>query len=177
MNLLKKSLIALSLLLVVLFVVGFALPSEFKVERSISIKGDAKQIYSYVADLRQWKKWGLWFQLDPDMTVVYSGPEREVGMRSVWDSETQGRGEMELIALDPERRIIYTLYFPEFNMKSTGELIITEQQEQTQVRWMNYGDIEGGPLNNYFALLMDSMIGPDFEAGLNNLKQLVEQQE
>lgn len=177
MNLLKKSLIALSLLLVVLFVVGFALPSEFKVERSISIKGDAKQIYSYVADLRQWKKWGLWFQLDPHMTVVYSGPEREVGMRSVWDSETQGRGEMELIALDPERRIIYTLYFPEFNMKSTGELIITEQQEQTQVRWMNYGDIEGGPLNNYFALLMDSMIGPDFEAGLNNLKQLVEQQE
>lgn len=177
MNLLKKSLIAFSLLLVVVFVIGFALPSEFKVERSISIKADANQVYPYLADLRQWKAWGLWFQLDPNMNVVYSGPEQDVGMRSVWESESQGSGEMELIALDPDRRIIYTLYFPEFDMKSTGELIITQEQGQTLVRWMNYGDIEGGPLNNYFALVMDSMIGPDFEAGLTNLKQLVEHQE
>lgn len=177
MNLLKKTLIAFSLLLIVLFVVGFALPSEFKVERSISINADANQVYPYLADLREWKKWGLWFQLDPDMSVVYSGPERDVGMRSAWQSDSQGSGEMEMIALDPGRRVIYTLYFPEFDMKSTGELIITEKQGQTQVRWMNYGDIEGGPLNNYFALVMDSMIGPDFEAGLTNLKQLVEQQE
>jgi uncharacterized protein YndB with AHSA1/START domain len=177
MNLLKKSLIAFSLLFAVVFVVGFALPSEFKVERSISINGDAKQVYRYLADLREWRKWGLWFQLDPDMRVVYSGPEQAVGMRSAWESESQGSGEMELIALDPNRRIIYTLYFPEFDMKSTGELIITQQRDQIQLRWMNYGNIQGGPLNNYFALVMDSMIGPDFEAGLSNLKQLVEDQE
>jgi len=32
----------------------------------------------------------------------------------------------------------------------------------------------GSPVNRYFGLLMDRMVGPDFEGGLTNLKALAE---
>jgi hypothetical protein len=39
---------------------------------------------------------------------------------------------------------------------------------------MDYGDVGSNPVNRYFALFMDNMIGSDFEIGLENLKLLSE---
>ena len=44
----------------------------------------------------------------------------------------------------------------------------------TRVTWTNEGDMGANPVNRYFGLMMDSMVGPDFEAGLKNLKALAE---
>lgn len=68
----------------------------------------------------------------------------------------------------------YSLYFPDFDMSSTGELTLVETDNGTQVTWRDYGDVGFNPVNRYFAVMMDSMIGPDFEAGLANLKNVVE---
>jgi hypothetical protein len=32
----------------------------------------------------------------------------------------------------------------------------------------------GNPVNRYFGVMMDRLVGPDFEAGLANLKALAE---
>jgi len=34
--------------------------------------------------------------------------------------------------------------------------------------------VGGNPLKHYLAMMMDRMVGPDFEAGLANLKALAE---
>ena len=36
------------------------------------------------------------------------------------------------------------------------------------------GDLGSNPINRYFGLIMDRMMGPDFEEGLNTLKGKVE---
>jgi len=36
------------------------------------------------------------------------------------------------------------------------------------------GDLGRSPLNRWFGLFMDKLVGPDFEAGLANLKRLSE---
>lgn len=162
---------------VILFIlVGFLLPSEFKVERSITINAPASKVYAQVANLKQWKKWGVWFQRDPQMTVEYQGQPEQVGMKSSWQSASEGSGEMQIIELTPNQRMVYSLYFPDFEMGSTGEFQLTEQNGNTKVVWLDYGDVGSNPLNHYFAAFMDSMIGPDFEQGLKNLKKLVENQ-
>ncbi|MDF2177255.1 SRPBCC family protein [Aliiglaciecola sp. CAU 1673] len=174
MDLLKKLVMAL-LILVLLFVgVGFILPSEFKVERSISIDAPADKVYAQVVDLKNWRNWGVWFQRDPAMQVSYEGPEAEVGMVSKWVSESEGNGEMKIIAADANKRLVYSLYFPDFEMGSTGEIVLKEADGKTEVIWQDYGDVGSNPINHYFAAMMDSMVGPDFETGLENLKVLVE---
>lgn len=174
MNFLKKTVIVLAAIIVILMGIGFFLPSEFKVERSIVIEAPAKEVYTHIADLKQWKEWGVWFERDPQMTVVYSGPESAVGMTSSWQSEQEGSGEMKIIALTPDQNVTYSLYFPDFEMGSTGELKLAANGTSTTVTWMDYGDVGANPINHYFALIMDSMIGPDFEKGLANLKDRVE---
>ncbi|GGD68536.1 SRPBCC family protein [Lacimicrobium alkaliphilum] len=174
MNILKKSLTVLLLLLLILVGIGFVLPSEFRVQRDIVIEATPQQVYARLEDLRKWQDWGVWFKRDPDMQLRYEGPDSGIGMRSVWQSDAEGSGQMEIIAAEPNKRLVYSLYFPEYEMGSTGEFILTEQDGGTKVTWQDYGDVGPNPFMHYMALMMDSMIGPDFETGLENLKTLVE---
>ena len=84
---------------------------------------------------------------------------------------------MEFTEADSPRRIVYKLSFPDMNMVSTGELKLTAVNDSlTKVSWSNEGDFGNNPALRYLGLMMDKMIGPDFEAGLEALKTLVEKQ-
>ncbi|WP_039995025.1 SRPBCC family protein [Paraglaciecola chathamensis] len=171
---LKK--IGLGIVVVVLFfiLVGWLLPSEFKVVRTVRIEAPAEIIFNHVKDLRKWQHWGVWFERDPDMKVVYEGPDSAVGMKSSWQSETQGNGEMEIVAIEENERFIYTLTFPEMGVGSTGELTLREKEGDTVVIWHDYGDVGANPLLHYVAFFMDRMIGDDLQMGLENLKVISE---
>ncbi|MFT5674257.1 MAG: hypothetical protein ACI808_000172 [Paraglaciecola sp.] len=174
MKVLKKAFFVVAGLFVLLLTVGILLPSEFKVQRSVIINAPASEVYKHVVNLRNWTAWGVWFKRDPNMLITYAGAEGEIGMTSRWESEQEGNGEMVIIAIEPNQRFIYSLYFPEMDMASTGEFIFKEENGQTKVIWLDYGDLGSNPINHYFSLFIDQMIGPDFEVGLVNLKNLSE---
>lgn len=125
-------------------------------------------------DLKRWKAWGVWFKRDPDMQLTYSGPDRAIGMRSEWRSDTEGNGEMTIVGLEHEKRVIYNLTFPDMDMESTGEIVLESVNGSTRVTWMDYGDVGSNITYKYFGLFMDNLIGPDFEDGLANLKTVTE---
>ena len=95
-------------------------------------------------------------------------------MRSEWKSDTEGNGEMEITQLEHNRRVLYRLYFPDYDMGSTGAFEIRPTSNGSVVTWRDEGSVDNNPINRYFALMMDGMIGPDFEMGLENLKTLAE---
>jgi len=59
-------------------------------------------------------------------------------------------------------------------MKSEGDLLLAPAGSGTRVTWTNRGDVGRNPLKRYLAMAMDRMVGPDFEAGLANLKRVAE---
>lgn len=174
MKALKIALFSVIGLLVLLLAVGMFLPTQFHVERSITINAPSEKVFGHIVDLKEWKKWGIWFERDPAMQVTYTGPDSEVGMKSSWISEQEGSGEMTIKSVTPGEVMVYNLYFPEMDMSSTGELTVSSEGDTTKVLWTNHGDMGGNPINAWFGLFMDSLIGPDFEAGLGNLKELAE---
>lgn len=174
MKALKIAIISVVSFIVLFMLVGLVLPKNFHVERQISIESDKDIVFNHIVDLKQWREWGVWFERDPNMQVTYTGPDKQVGMKSSWVSEQEGNGEMTIKGVTPGSQMIYNLYFPDFDMSSTGELTVVEKNGKTQVTWTNHGDLGGNPINGWFAMLMDGMIGPDFEAGLANLKKLSE---
>ena len=174
MGVLKKLLIVFGAVIAIFVISSFFIPKDYSVERTITIDAEPSDVYPYVVDLREWKKWGVWFKRDPNMQLTYSGPDRAIGMRSVWESETEGNGEMEITQLEHNKRVLYRLYFPDFDMGSSGIVEIKPTAGGTLVTWRDEGTVDKNPINRYFALLMDGMIGPDFEMGLENLKILVE---
>ena len=168
--------IALALLVIVgLFVaVGLLLPSGFKVQRTVEFSAPPDRIYPLIADPREWKRWSVWNRRDPAMTMQYSGEPRGTGARWSWKSASEGNGEMEFTRAVANERVDYALSFPDMGMRSSGQLRLEPQGAGTRVTWTNEGDMGGNPVNRYFGLFMDRLVGPDFEGGLKNLKVLVE---
>ena len=153
---------------------GFFIPSTFLVQRSIDINATPKKVYDLVVEPKRWKDWSVWTKRDPDMRITYSGPPFGMGARWSWVSKSEGTGSMEFTRVEPDRVIEYALTFVDFNMKSTGALRLEPAGNATRVTWSNTGDTGGNPLKHYLAAMMDRMVGPDFEAGLANLKALAE---
>ena len=90
-----------------------------------------------------------------------------------WPQATNTNGRMLITAAETGRRVAYELRIDDFN-PSSGELRLEPETGGTRVIWLMQGDMGGNPINRWFGLFMDKLVGPDFEAGLANLKQLAE---
>ena len=174
MKWLKRIAFAVVAVFALLLVIGLLLPSGFRVQRTTVIAAPPAKVYPLIADPRNWKQWAVWNRRDPEMQMQYSGAESGTGAKWSWQSKTEGNGAMEFTAAVPNERIEYALSFPDFGMSSHGELGLAPDGSGTRVIWTNEGDMGGSPINRYFGLMMDSMVGPDFEAGLANLKTIAE---
>ena len=178
MNLLKRlvkwTATFVLLLAFVLVLGGYLLSPKFSVSRSVLVNAPAEKIYPLVADPRGWKQWSVWNQRDPAMKIDYSGPDSGAGAAWAWQSKTEGDGKMTFTAAEPDKRVAFDLYFPDFGATSRGELQLVPEGSATRVTWTINGDFGSYPLYHWFALAADSMTGKDFEAGLANLKTVAE---
>jgi uncharacterized protein YndB with AHSA1/START domain len=161
-------------LAVLLLAIGLLLPRHFRVERAANINAPAEKVYALLADPREWKRWTVWNQRDPAMKIDYSGPASGAGARWAWQSKTEGNGAMEFTEVLPNQRIGYTLSFPDFGMQSAGVVAIAPASAGVRVSWTNEGELGVNPVNRWFGLFMDRMVGKDFDAGLANLKRIAE---
>lgn len=174
MSILIKIVAGLAAFIALLALIGLMLPKNFRIERSIVIAAPAGKIYPLIADPHMWPKWGVWNQRDPNMKMDFSGAASGAGAKWSWQSKSEGNGAMEFTAADPDKRIAYQLTFADFGMVSSGALTLSPGTAGTTVSWTNAGEFGGNPFMRYFGLMMDRMVGKDFDAGLNNLKQLAE---
>ena len=174
MKIIQWTLAVIGVLVLACVVVGFLLPSSFTVQRSIVINAPPKKVYDLIVEPKKWTQWAAWNQRDPDMRITYSGPPFGMGAKWAWQSKSEGTGTMEFTRVDPDRAVEYSLWFPDFGMRSTGALRLEPSGNATRVTWSAAGDVGGNPLKHYLTLMMDRWIGPDFDAGLANLKALAE---
>lgn len=173
MKVLLKLLAGLASLVLLLVLVAFLFPRQYRVERSTVIKAAPQAIHAQLADMRAWRAWTVWHERDPEMKNTYSEQQGVVGAWAAWESKTEGNGKSTLTELAPNR-VVYSLEFPDMGMKSTGMFELAPQADGVKVVWSDAGDLGNNPMNRWFGLFLDKMIGPDFEGGLANLKRNLE---
>lgn len=174
MKILKKSLLVLLALILIWFAFAFSLPHQYGVTRSIVIQAKPQQIYGLIVAPKEWKKWSVWNQRDPQMQITYSGPEQGKGAKWDWKSQSEGNGGMVLLDVGDNQVVNYQLHFEGMGKPSAGSIMLDLEGDQTKVTWSMTGSTEGEWMMKLFVPFMDRMVGPDFEKGLANLKQLVE---
>lgn len=165
--------IALAGLIALLLVGGWLLKPGYRVERSQLVNAPAERIYAHLDSSAGWQRWGVWYRRDPQMAVTARGAAAGAGAGWDWTSVSQGKGSMTLTAAESGRRVAYELRIDDFK-PSSGELRLEPEAQGTRVIWLMQGDMGGNPIHRWFGLFMDRLVGPDFEAGLGNLKQLAE---
>lgn len=173
MKLLLKILGVIAVLILLLALVSFFFPRYYKVERSAVFGAKPDVVHAQITHLRAWKNWGIWMQRDPGMTITYSEADTGVGAWSAWVSAKEGSGKMTIAKLSPTE-VVYALEFPDFGTKSTGTMKVVPEGAGTRVVWSDEGDLGMNPMNRWFGLFLEKLLGGDFEQSLTNLRKIVE---
>jgi hypothetical protein len=163
----------LAIVVLLLVLVSFLLPRQYRVERSLVFKSEPAAILAPCVDLREWRKWGVWYQRDPEIKTTYSEQATGPGSWVSWESKQEGNGKMTVTALTPTK-FTYLLEFPDYGMQSTGVMEVVPVEGAYKLVWSDEGDLGLNPINRWFGLMLDKFIGTDFETGLANLKKLVD---
>lgn len=174
MKTLLRTLGGLAVLVLLLLLAAFFLPDKYRVERTAVVNARPEIVFAQLGDLRSWKNWSVWHERDPAMKLSYSEKSTGVGAWSAWESRTEGNGRMTLTAYEPPRSAVYRLEFPDMGMMMTGQMALQPAAAGVRVVWSTEGDLGMNPVNRWFGLFIDRMIGPDFEKGLSKLKTLCE---
>ncbi len=150
-------------------------PSDFAIERSATIQAPPSLIYAHIQSPRAMNEWSPFAQGDPQMKIVYDGPQGGVGARSSWDSAKLGKGRMTVTDVKPDQEVEMKLEFIS-PMEATNRALFTlvPDGEATRVTWRMEG--HNGFIQKAVGLVinMDKMVGGEFEKGLASMKTLAE---
>ena len=154
-------------------VVALFLPSTFEVQESLVIKASGERIHEYVGDLTHWPDWVSWLQEDPDLVVTLGDRTTGVGASQSWQGDSSD-GHLVFTRCDPGWGVTYELTFSKNTYTSLRSIQYRAVPEGTEVVWHITGDNGNNLMARYFAGLMPSLIGPQFEEGLARLKMAAE---
>jgi hypothetical protein len=172
---LKKILIGLVVIIVILVVVGFLLPTEYEVRRYITIDAKPSKIHDLVGDLKRWEDWMTWKDEDPTIQITYGKKTTGVGARQTWTSEKEGgEGEIVFTSSDSKQGVEYDMSFNQGQYTSTGSILYEEMGKSTRVTWSMKGDWPMPVVGGYVVLLFKPAIGESFQKNLTNLKSQIE---
>ncbi|MCH9807183.1 MAG: SRPBCC family protein [Alphaproteobacteria bacterium] len=154
------------------------LPAQFTVARSTTIAAPPEVVFPHVNNLKKWDAWSPWAKRDPNMTMIYDGPEAGIGQSGKWSgNEEVGEGKMTITDSTPHQNIKLNLEFIKpFEGNSDVEFRFEPVGEGTKVTWSLDGDqgfFERG-LMLLLGMDMAQMIGDDYDKGLAKLKKVVE---
>ncbi|HEV3009571.1 MAG TPA: SRPBCC family protein [Burkholderiales bacterium] len=162
---------------VVIFLVVVALqPSDFRVERSATMRAPAPAAFAQVNDLHNWRAWSPWEKIDPALKRSYEGPQAGTGATYAWQGNNDvGEGRMTITESRPGELVRMRLeFFKPFAATNTTEFTFKPSGDTTAVTWTMTGQ------NNFLSkaiclfVNMDSMVGGMFEQGLAQMKTVVE---
>jgi effector-binding domain-containing protein/uncharacterized protein YndB with AHSA1/START domain len=175
MHVLKRIALLLLALVALLTVIGFLLPRNVHVERATVIAAPRSTVFALVNSYRQFNKWSPWHDIDPNTQYSYEGPDIGVGAKMSWkaDPRTVGSGSQEIVESRAPELVKTSLDFGGQG-KATAQFHLAPEGGGTRIAWSMDADMGALPVGRYFGLMMDSIVGKDYERGLQGLKVLAE---
>ena len=170
MKVLKFAAVALVALLAVVLVGGLLLPNAYRVERSTTIDAPVAVVYEQIADLERQEAWNAWKKADDTMVWTYG----EVTRGSyTWTSENSGDGVYTIEEATEPTRVVATVDFGEMGRGTATWDIAEMGPQQSRVTWAMSGE-SPGIVGAWMNLVLEGMIGADFERGLASLADAAE---
>jgi hypothetical protein len=173
---LKWTLLGLGGVIVVFLIVVALQPSDFKVERSATLRAPAPAAFAQVNDFQNWQAWSPWEKVDPALRRQYEGPKAGTGAVYAWQGNKDvGEGRMTITESRPGELVRIKLeFFKPFAAVNDTIFSFKPSNDGTTVTWTMSGQ------NNFVSkamclfINMDRMVGGMFEQGLAQMKTVVE---
>jgi uncharacterized protein YndB with AHSA1/START domain len=174
---LKKIVLVLLILIAIPFIAALFIKKEYAVKREIIINKPNDKVFEFLKFFKNQEKYSTWTNKDPNSTIKYMGVDGQVGAVSAWDGNNEvGKGEQEIKKIEEGKRIDVELRFKEPFEAHANAYFTTQSidSSRTKVVWGINGE-DKYPYNIIQVFInYDTMMGSEFEAGLKNLKRVLE---
>ena len=171
---LSRGLAGFLIILTIFICIGFFLPEHAHVQERAVISAPTSEVFETISRIRTWPTWSPWKEKDPKMEVLFRGPDHGVGATQIWQSETQGKGQLTLVEANPDTGIKYEVLFDGSEKKHVGGIALKSSGAKTEATW--YFELHAGinPIGRWFNLWIRDLITQDLKSGLRLLKAKVE---
>ena len=173
---LKK--IALGIAVIVVIILGLALtkPNEFQLQRTTTINAPREKVFVLVNDFHNWPAWSPWEHKDPSMKRSYGGAPSGVGATYDWSGNSDvGTGKMAITnSVAPAKVGIALDFLTPFESHNITTFTLDSTATGTTVTWEMHGPDSFMSKVMMVFTSMEKMVGPDFDAGMANLKTAAE---
>jgi hypothetical protein len=159
-------------LAVFLLVFPWFLSRRNRVVRRGLVKAAPAEVFPYLNDLRNWPVWTEWSRKE-EIDFDYSGPPAGIGATQHWKSRRMD-GVVRITQSVQDDHIGYQLEMEGGKYRMNGVIALEPAGAMTRVTWLCRWQGNPNPYLRYLDLLMKWWIGRDFEAGLENLRQIVQ---
>lgn len=176
MKTILKILGVIVLLLIVYTVIALlTFGNSYHYEKSVVMNAPREKVWQQINSMKAFNQWNPWMKLDPNMRIVYSGSEGQIGDKYCWDSKNDdaGAGCQEIRDLvENQKQKTEMIFQRPFAGQATSEIILSSEGNGTKVTWTM--DTQQEAWMKIMRPMMDYQMGKSYEEGLNNLRNLVE---
>jgi uncharacterized protein YndB with AHSA1/START domain len=173
---LKKIALVIAVLLAGVLIAAATRPDSFQLQRSTHIQAPPAKVFALIDDFHHWAAWSPWDKMDPAMKRSHTGPASGPGAHYAWQGNSKvGAGSMTIADSTPPHKLRVQLDFlTPFEAHNIAEFTLQPAAGGTDVTWAMSGPqpFVAKLMGLFFS--MEKMVGPDFEAGLANLKAAAE---
>ena len=175
MKMLKKLLIAITIIIVLIVVIGFMLPKTRHIERSVVIDAPPCVVFAKVNGFRSFNDWSPFVAVVPDAKYEFSGPDFGIGAKITWTATEPSPevGSQTIIASTPYERVDVELDLGAQGLAQSTYLLQPEG-DGTRLIWSFDTDFGLNIFGRYFGLILDRQLGPLYAQGLANLRRIAE---
>ncbi len=176
MGILLNILIFIAALIGILLIVALLIKKEFTVVGEVTTNKPLRAVFDFVKIIDNSRKYNIWWMIDPNQKLTYTGTDGTKGFIAAWDSEVKeaGKGEQEITNIIDCSLIDSEVRF-EKPFKNIGQILMTTTavtDSSTNVKWAFKG-------NNKFPmtlmnLIIPGMLNKQMNQSLSNLKNLLE---
>lgn len=156
--------------LILFLAIGFLLPGNWSVERSLVVDAAPDSVHRILRRPRAWRAWMPW----PETGATFEGPAAGPGAAFSWDDRTYGRGRFTVVASDPPRSLRYEVSVEDGSVDVEGRIRLEPADGGTRIRWSESGNFGWNPLLGWTALTVEERQGRALEQALGALKGVVE---
>lgn len=170
----KKLLLILGVVVVLLIITGFLLPSKIEVSKSISINAPVSYAFEEINALENWPRWSYWNTLDTAMQVMYGEVKTGTGANYSWTSEELGDGSIIIAESIPNKLVRCDLSFMENGVANASYDFASEGQT-TKLTMKFFNELGYNPVARWFgAVLIKPELEKAFDYNLEKIKTLAE---
>jgi uncharacterized membrane protein len=159
-----------ALVILLLVVVGFFMPADYRVERSVVINAPRDVVYQ---DILQGDRLPDWMFVQDGKVASFGGVLGKGDSVALVYDKTADQGLLSVIESSESVIRFDVRPKPKVNLVH-NKIVLQENEGSTVVKWTIEGSLSAGLLSPYLAMFANNIAGSNFERSLQKLKEQVE---